>query len=145
TTLVVVAILLAGTWLIQDRKSILSVFLPLLSLSWAAAILRFDFFIHRQAAYLRDLEARLQEANLPVPLWESWKISIQSTSVIVPIADFLVILVIFVPTVYLLFGPAQEYFNLKLWRGAKLYAWGVSITFVLLLGCLPFIPKIARK
>jgi hypothetical protein len=145
TTLVVVAILFAGTWLTQDRKSVMSVFLPLLSLSWAAAILRFDLFIHRQGAYLRIVEARLQGLSVSIPLWETWKASLRSTGVIVPFADFLVILVIFVPTVYLLFGPAQDYFSLKLWRGAKLYAWAVSIIFVLILSCLPFIPKIAGQ
>jgi hypothetical protein len=56
TTLVVVILLFGGTWLIEDRKSIISVILPILSLAWAAAIVRFDFFIHRQAAYLRAVE-----------------------------------------------------------------------------------------
>ncbi len=144
TTLVVVVTLLVGIYLIEERKSIISVVLPLLSLAWAAAIVRFDFFIHRQASYLRDVESRLRESGISVPLWETWKSSLRSTSIIVPITDFIAILVIFVPTIYLLFGPAQDYFVLKQWRGAKQYAWLILIVLSLLICCLPVIPKIAQ-
>ena len=145
TTLIVVILLLGGTWLVEGRKSIVSVLLPLLSLAWAAAIVRFDFFIHRQAAYLRAVEARLQESGISVPLWETWKSSLRSTSIVVPISDFIAILVIVIPTIYLLFGPTQDYFVLKQWRGGTVYTWGVLITLGLLLGFLPFIPMIAQK
>ena len=145
TTLIVVILLLGGCWLVENRKSVVSIILPLLSLAWAAAIVRFDFFIHRQAAYLRTVEARLQESGISVPLWETWKTSLRSTSIVVPIADFIAILVIVIPTIYLLFGPAQDYFSLKQWRRGRVYAWGVLITLVLCLCFLPFIPTIARK
>lgn len=144
TTLLVVILLLAGTWLNEDRKSVISVTLPLLTLAWAAAIVRFDFFIHRQAAYLRALESRMRESGVATPLWETWKSSLSSTGIIVPITDFIAILVVIVPTVYLLFGPAQEYFAAKGWPGGKAYKWGVIIAVGFLLGCLPFIPKIAQ-
>jgi hypothetical protein len=144
-TLLVVILLLGGTWLNEDRKSIISVILPLLTLAWAAAIVRFDFFIHRQAAYLRVVEAHMRESGAAVPLWETWKSSLRSTGLIVPVTDFIAFLVVIVPTVYLLFGPAQEFFALKGWSGSKAYAWGVIITVVLLLGCLPFVPKIAQQ
>jgi type IV secretory pathway VirB2 component (pilin) len=145
TTLIVVTLLLGGCWLAENRKSVISIFLPLLSLAWAAAIVRFDFFIHRQAAYLRAVEARLQDLGVSVPLWEIWKSSLRSTSVVMPIADFIAILVIVIPTIYLLFGPARDYFILKKWRGGGAYAWGVLITLGLLLCFLPFIPMIAQK
>jgi type IV secretory pathway VirB2 component (pilin) len=145
TTLVVVILLLAGVWLVEQRKSVVSVLLPLLSLAWAAAIVRFDFFIHRQAAYLRAVEAHLRESNPSMPLWETWKSSLRSTSIVVPITDFIAILIILLPTIYLLFGPARDYFALKKWRGAKVYVWGVLIVLGLLICSIPFIPTLARN
>jgi len=143
TTFIVVAALLTGTYVIENRKSIISVLLPILTLSWAAATVRFDYFIHRQAAYLRSAETRMQESGISIPLWETWKFSLRSTSIIVPIADVITILVILLPTTYLLFGPAQEFFILNMWRGRKVYAWGVSIAIVFFLCSLLFIPRIA--
>jgi hypothetical protein len=63
----------------------------------------------------------------------------------VPITDLITILIVLVPTIYLLFGPAQEFFCIKQWKGGKAYTWGVLFAFGLLLGCLPFIPKIAQQ
>jgi type IV secretory pathway VirB2 component (pilin) len=145
TTLVVVALLLGGAWLCEKRGTVLSVFLPLLSLSWAAAMVRFDFFIQRQGAYLRAVEARLRESGTTIPLWESWKTSLSSTAIVVPLADLIAIMAVVVPTIYLLFGPSQAVFADRQWRWGKLYAWGVTVIIVLLLGCLPFIPKIAQR
>lgn len=145
TTLVVVTLLLGGIWLCETRSTILSVLLPLLSLAWAAAMVRFDYFIHRQAAYLRAVEARLEQIGIGIPLWERWKASLSSTVIVVPIADLIAVMVVVVPTIYLLFGPAQAVFADKHWRWGKAYAWGVVILIVLLLGCLPFIPKIAQQ
>lgn len=145
TTLIVVIVLLIGTYLIENRKSIVSVALPLLTLSWAAATVRFDYFIHRQAAYLRIAEDHIQESGISIPLWETWKFSLRSTSFIVPIADLMAILVILLPTAYLLFGPAQEFFIFKQWRGHKAYACGVSVAIVFLLCFLLFIPRIAAR
>jgi hypothetical protein len=144
TTLVVVAILLRGVWLVERRRSVLSVFLPLLTLSWAAAVVRFDYFIHRQGAYLRAVEARLKESGVSTPLWETWKTSLRSTAFVVPAADLIVLLVVVAPTVYLLFGPAQEFFAEKRRRRGRAYAWGVIIVLGLLLASLPLIPKIAE-
>jgi hypothetical protein len=145
TTLIVVIVLLVGICFTENRKSIISVMLPLLTLSWAAATVRFDYFIHRQAAYLRVAEARMQESGIIMPLWETWKFSLRSTSIIVPIADLMAILVILIPTAYLLFGPTQEFFVFKLWRGRKAYAWGVSIAIGFLLCSLLFIPRMASR
>ena len=142
-SVIVALVLLAGTWIIELRKTIVSVFLPLLSIAWAAAMVRFDFFIHRQAAYLRALESHLAQTNPSLPLWESWKMSLRSTQYIVPIADLIACAVIVVPTLYLLFGPAYEFFQLRNWKGGKLYAWIVSIILLSLLLSLTIIPKIA--
>lgn len=144
TTLLVVILLLVGTWLNEGKRSVISVIAPLLTLAWVAAIVRFDFFIHRQAAYLRVLEARMRESGVATPLWETWKSSLRSTSIIVPVTDFIAILVVIVPTIYLLFGPAQEYFAVKGWPGGKAYKWGIIIAVGFLLGSLLFIPKIAQ-
>lgn len=142
-TLAVVLTLLAGVFVIEVRQTILSVFLPLLSLAWAVAVVRFDFFIHRQAAYLRVLETQMQQGGISVPLWETWKMSLKATPFVVPLADAIASAAIVVPTVYLLFGPAQQVFTARGWRGAKLYAWLVSALLVLSLGSLTTIPKIA--
>lgn len=142
-TLAVAVLLLLGVLIAESRQTILSVFLPLLSLAWAAAMVRFDFFIHRQAAYLRAVEAQLQAGGVSVPLWESWKMSLRSTQYIVPIADVIACAVIVVPTIYLLFGPAQKFFQLRQWRWGNVYAWSISILILLLLCSLTVIPKIA--
>jgi hypothetical protein len=136
--------LLTGVFIVENRKTILSVFLPLLSLAWAAAMVRFDFFIHRQAAYLRIIEPQLQSRGVSIPLWESWKFSLRSTQFIVPIADLIAVAVIVIPTIYLLFVPAQQYFQSHQWKFGKFYAWIVSGLIVALLCSLIFIPKIAN-
>jgi hypothetical protein len=142
-TLIVVIVLLIGVWIVERRSTILSGFLPLLSLAWAAAMVRFDFFIHRQAAYLRALEAVINEKAGPMPLWETWKITLQSTRFLVPLADLLALVVLIVPTLYLLFGPSRQFFKENGWKNDRLFAWGVSILFLMLLCSLPIIPIIA--
>jgi len=143
-SLIVAITLLAGILIVEMReKTILSVFLPLLSVAWAAAIVRFDFFIHRQAAYLRELESQIGQGTASYPLWETWKRTVRATPVVVPLADILASAVIVVPTIYLLFGPAQRFFDQSGWRGRKVYAWCISIVLLLLLCSLAFIPRIA--
>ncbi len=142
-TLAVALALLAGVFASELRPTALSVFLPLLSLAWGAAMVRFDFFIHRQAAYLRALEAQMQKGGITVPLWETWKASLRATPFVVPPADAVASAVIVVPTLYLLFGPAQQVFASRGWRGARLYAWLASGLLILSLCSLAAIPKIA--
>jgi hypothetical protein len=142
-TLAVVLALLAGVFVVEKRQTVLSVFLPLLSLAWAAAMVRFDFFIHRQAAYLRALEAQMQQGGVSMPLWETWKMSLRAASFVVPAADIIASAAIVVPTVYLLFGPARQVFITRKWRGAKLYAWLVAALLILSLCSLAVIPKLA--
>jgi hypothetical protein len=142
-TLAVALALLAGVFANELRPTALSVFLPLLSLAWGAAMVRFDFFIHRQAAYLRALEAQMQRGGIAIPLWETWKASLQAAPLVVPPADAVASAVIIVPTLYLLFGPAQQVFASRGWRGAKLYAWLASTLLILSLCSLAAIPKIA--
>jgi hypothetical protein len=143
-SLIVALVLLAGTWIVEKtRPSILSLFLPLLSVSWAALMVRFDFFIHRQAAYLRSLEGQMREAGTAFPLWETWKASLRATPFVVPVADAIAFTVIIIPTVYLLFGPARRYFQLHQWRGERVYAWGVIAVIILLLCFLAVVPQIA--
>ena|SRR5690242_6889653 len=141
-TLIVAITIIIGVVAVEWLgETCLSVFLPLLSLAWAASVVRFDYFIHRQAAYLRLLEQRTQTG---LPLWETWKGSLQSTSFVVPLLDFLAILVIVVPTLYLLFGPAQHYFSAHSWRGGRLYSFTISVVLLLLLLSLAVVPTIAR-
>jgi len=143
-TLIVALILLAGLLAIETRgRSILSAFLPLLSLAWAAAIVRFDFFIHRQAAYLRDLEGEMVRINMAYPLWETWKSTLRATPIVVPVLDGIAAAVIVVPTLYLLFGPAQKVFEERAWRGRRLYAWSTTILLLSMLLSLVAIPRIA--
>jgi hypothetical protein len=142
-TVVVALALLAGVWIVEHRKTILSVFLPLLSLAWAASMVRFDFFVHRQAAYLRSFESQLQEKGTLTPLWETWKAASRSTPFVVPVLDVIAVSVIVIPTFYLLFGPAQEFCRSKGWRWSRIFAWSVSVVLLLLLFSLAAIPKIA--
>lgn len=142
-SIIVAVVLLTGVAFVETRKTILSVFLPLLTLSWAAAILRFDFFIHRQAAYLRAVEAKLSERGIAIPLWESWKKPLRSTLFVMPVADVIAVTVIVVATVYLLFGPAQEYFRLRQWRGGRIYSWAVTVLILIVLCSLAVIPSVA--
>jgi hypothetical protein len=143
-TVVVALTLLAGIWIVEQRKTILSVFIPLLSLAWAASMVRFDFFIHRQAAYLRTLESQLQEKGASTPLWETWKAASRSTPFVVPMLDAIAVSVIVIPTLYLLFGPAQEFCRSNGWRWSTIYAWSVSVALFVLLFSLAAIPKIAN-
>lgn len=143
-TIVVVLSVLAGVWIVEQRKTILSVFLPLLSLGWAASIVRFDFFIHRQAAYLKNFESQLQAQGASAPLWETWKASSRSTPFVVPALDAIAVIVIVIPTFYLLFSPAQEFCQSKGWGWSRIYAWTVSVILLLLLFSLAAIPEIAK-
>jgi hypothetical protein len=143
-TMIVAVTLLAGILIVEKRgTTIQSVFLPLLSLAWASAMLRFDFFIHRQAAYLREVESQMRGNGMAYPLWETWKASARATPVVVPLADIIASSVIVIPTLYLLFGPAQRFFDERSWKGKRAYAWIISILLVLLLSMLAAIPKIA--
>lgn len=145
TTIVVIIALLLGVWLSEKRETIVSVLLPLLSLSWAAAIVRFDFFIHRQAAYLRTLETTLHQNGLAVPLWEGWKASLQSTRIVIPVADLFATLIVVVITAYMLFGPARNVFKSRNWPAHRLYSWLIVLLTIGLLLSLAFIPKLAAR
>jgi hypothetical protein len=143
-SLVVILALLAGTWVVEkSRPTILNIFLPLLSLAGAAAMVRFDLFIHRQAAYLRALEAQMQTGRDAFPMWEQWKNSLRATAFVVPVADAIACAVVVIPTIYLVFGPARQYFQFRQWRGEKVFAWGVSLLLPLLLCALAIVPQIA--
>lgn len=137
-SLVAVLLLLAGAAYVERRSSILSVWLPLLTLSWAAMIVRFDFFIHRQGAYLRALQGAADHQR-----WESWKASLTMTPIVVPLLDVLMVAVIVVVTCYLLFGPARAYFVASGWPGGTAYAWTVAGLVIALLLLLPWIPRLA--
>lgn len=144
-TLFVVVMLVVGSAVLEKRKTILSVFLPLISLVWAAAIVRFDFFIHRQGAYLKDFENTLQNNGFVYPLWETWKSSHSSTAFIIPIADIVIFIVIIGLTAYVLFTYTQKYFTEKQWKFGKAYSRTILISTIVLLCLLPFIPFIAQK
>jgi type IV secretory pathway VirB2 component (pilin) len=142
-SIIIAIVLLVGIAFVENRKTILSVFLPLLTLAWAAAMVRFDFFIHRQAAYLRVVESKLSEQGMTVPMWETWKQSLRSTRFVIPIADVIAIMVIVIPTIYLLFGPAQQFFQHRQWRGRKVYAWTITALILILISSLAVIPSVA--
>lgn len=142
-TLIILALLLGGVFIVEKRDSILSVFLPLLSVAWAASTLRFDFFIHRQNAYLRHIEPQLQKSGLNFPLWESWNNSLTATKVVIPAADIAIFLMIGTITCYLLFVPAKRYFKGRGWKRYGVYAWSVVFLLLLLLSSLALVPTIA--
>lgn len=141
-TVIVVIVLLIGVFIVERRKTILSVFLPLLSLAWAAAIVRFDFFIHRQTAFLRIIEIRISEKSGSIPLWETWRSTLKSTAFVVPIADSIAFAVIIAPTLYILFNSNVKFFESNNIKGGKLYAYTVTAILLLLLLSLAIIPRI---
>lgn len=126
-TLVVVIALFAGIFVCERKQTILGVFLPLVSLAWAAAILRFDYFIHRQGKFLRILEEHITLKSGAIPLWETWKYSSASEAYVIPIADIVICIVIIIPTTYLLFNLSFKFFEVNNIRGGKFYAWSVCL------------------
>ena len=142
-SIVVALALLVGIVFVERHKTILSVFLPLLTISWAAAMVRFDFFIQRQAAYLRSVESELRSQGMSIPLWETWKATVRATPFLIPPLDAIVSSVIVIPTIYVLFGPSQEFFHDRQWPGARVYAWMVSALIAFLLCSLAVVPRIA--
>ena len=142
-SIVVVFMLLAGIWIVEIRPTILSVFLPIVSIAWAAAMVRFDFFIHRQGAYLRHLESKMADSSSSIPLWETWKVGLRATPFVVPTADLFAVAVIVIPTIYLLFGPSRQFFQIRDWKGGGVYAWSLTVLLALLLSSLLIIPTIA--
>lgn len=142
-TVVVVIIIVLGAGFVEKGDTIVSIFLPLISVAWASAVLRLDFFIHRQGAYLRILETQLL-AGTSSQGWETWKAAVPPTRYLVPIADVIGIAAIVAPTVYILFGPARVYFLTHGWRGDLFYAIAVLAALLGQLACLPVIPIIFR-
>lgn len=139
TAVVILAVLLFT----ETRKSIISVFLPIFTIAWAASMVRFDFFIHRQIAYLRTIEPQIKSTELSFQLWESWRQSLIATKYIIPIADIFICCAIVIPTIYISFVSTQEYFKLRQWRGGRIYAWSTSIVIIFLLLSLIVIPQVA--
>ena len=138
-TFAVALVLLVGVAAVERLgKTILSILLPLLALGWAASVWRFDFFIHRQAAYLRTLEASMTQTNSQL-MWETWKGSRHAAAFAIPIADILATAVIVVATFYLLFGPAQQYLT----RWGRVFAIAISVSLILVLLSLTIVPKVA--
>ena len=143
-TFLVAVSLLTGCRIIEKRKTILCVFLPLISVAWAAAILRLDFFIHRQAAYLRAFEFQMQKSGFAFPLWETWKVEHRSGIFIVPFADLIIFLLIIIPTAFILFNYTQQYFSEKQWRFGKVYVWTILACLIISLVLIPLVPFITQ-
>jgi hypothetical protein len=143
-TLVAFGSLLAGAAWTETRHSVVSVLLPLLSVAWAASVVRFDYFIHRQGAYLRALEAEFQSAGPGMPLWETWKAALGPARMIVAAMDVVVFGCIVAVTAYLSFGPAREYLRVQGWHGAAWYPWVILASLSLLLLLLAFIPHLSH-
>lgn len=143
-TFFVIIVLLIGCKIIENRKTVLSVFLPLIAPAWAASILRFDYFIHRQGAYLRALENRMQNNGFNSPLWETWKATHSSSIFIVPFADIIIFFAVIIPTGYILYNYTLNYFKEENWRFGKTYVLTVLLSTIILLLFLAFVPSITR-
>jgi|ERR1035437_5463996 hypothetical protein len=143
-SIVVVIALLAGVMFCEARTTVLSVLLPLLGVGWAAATLRFDFLIHRQGAYLQQLESALTQQGGPM-MWETWKQAHRAQNIALPILDMLVALPIVAATAYLACRPATQYLTKNNIPGARAYPWVIIILQITLLALLAIIPTIARR
>jgi hypothetical protein len=74
-TLITMVVLLVGTALVEHRDTIASLFLPLLSLVWASAVLRLDFFI----TSTRSIPAPTGTVA-PGRHWPSWLGNLETSS-----------------------------------------------------------------
>jgi hypothetical protein len=79
-----------------------------------------------------------------IQLWETWKASLRGARLVIPPADFFAVIVIVVPTLYLLFGPSKQVFQIKQWKGGDLCAWITNALLGLLLASLLIIPTFAN-
>jgi hypothetical protein len=143
-TLIVFLALIIGAWVCEKQKTILSVLLPILSLAWAASVVRFDFFIHRLGAYLRPIEANLLR-NSPVPPWEIWKSNLAATRILIPIADVIAFGAILATTSFILIGPTRGYFEERGWRGSSSYTTAILLIMVALFITVAFIPRLSSQ
>jgi hypothetical protein len=142
-TVITLVVLLAGLAFCEHRRTGLSVALPLISVGWAASVVRLDFFIQRIGAYLLPIERRLLD-NTDIPPWETWKNGLPATKIIVPVADMVLFSTIFVATALILFGPTRSYFKDREWRGFNSYSISILILIVALLSSIALIPSITR-
>lgn len=143
-TFFVAVCLLTGCKLIENRKTVLRVFLPLISLAWAAAVVRFDFLIHRQGIYLMEVESRMRQGGTNFPLWETWKAERTFGTFLIPLTDLLIFPLIIIPTAFIIFNYTQPYFVENQWKFGRAYAWGILISIIVLLSLTPFVPLLAR-
>ena len=140
TTLVVLCIILTITAYVERRQSALSVLMPLVTVSWAAAMVRFDYLIHRQGAYVSFVERTTGTQG-----WETWRTGLTATVYVMPFLDALSVLAIVAPTVFVLFGPAKRWCDEQASRFGALYRWIVLIAIVSLLASLGAVPWLARQ
>lgn len=143
-SIVVVIALFAGVAFCEARTTVLSVLLSLLGIAWAAATLRFDFLIHRQGAYLRQLESAHVQQGASM-MWETWKQEHRSQNLALPILDLLAALPIVAATAYLACRSARLYLTKCSIPGARAYPWVVMILQMTLLALLAIIPVIAGR
>lgn len=143
-SLIVLLSLLVGAFICEARRTVLCMLLPLLSVAWAASVVRLDFFIHRIGAYLQPIEERLLQ-NTNIPSWESWKSNLIATKTLVPVADIFIFISIIAVTAFVLRGPTRAYFEERRWRGAGWYSAAVLIVILMLLSIVQFIPTIAGR
>ena len=59
--------------------------------------------------------------------------------------DVIGVLTIVVPTLYMLFGPAQTYLETRALKGARIYPWAVSLGTIALLLFLLVVPRLAAS
>jgi hypothetical protein len=143
-SVITVVVLVFGVWLVERRRTFLSVLLPLLAISWAGAMVRFEFLIHRQGAYLRELERYLRASDRRLPTWELWKAEFTPTQIVMPLADVFTFLVVLVATAYLCFGPAKSFLADGHPRLSRIYPWVVLSVLCLLFCALAVVPVALR-
>jgi hypothetical protein len=144
-TLVAVIVLLGGVWLAERRRTVLSVFLPLFAVTWAASMLRFEFFIQRQGAFLRDYERYLVRVEHAGPTWELWKAGFTPTQVVVPLADVFTFVGILAPALYLAFVPGRSFLADRTPALARIFPWAILVVLLGLLAGIGVIPLALRS
>jgi hypothetical protein len=145
TTLVVALVCMAAVVVCERRDSVLSVLAPALASAWAGAVLRFDYLIHRQGAYLLILEDRISAISYPMPLWEHWKGDLPGKALFLGPTDALTCLAVVAPALYLTWTLGRRHLQARAPQWALPVAVCLTALIMVPLLLLPFVPAAAVK
>ena len=130
----------------------MSALLALYADAWAAAVLRLDYLIQRQGAYVRTLESALAPGPGASTTWEAWKAGAVATTWVLPITDLVASLAVVAPALFIIWGPFRRFWRERQAddragdeaRRATCYASVATALLAVPLLALPTVPVLAR-